>query len=61
MAKQDKLNAIKGRYIAGMLDIEPEKDGYYHTGFGRKTACGFYLAVKAILRDASKIRVPKER
>ena len=61
MAKQDKLNAIKGQYIAGMLGIYPKKDGYYYTGFGRKTASGFYLTIKAVLKDASKIRVPKER
>lgn len=52
MNDNDELEAVrKGQELADVLGLKPKKDGYYHTGWGRKTAAGLYRTVQAILED----------
>ena len=50
------LNSIKGKYVAESLGLTLSKSGYYETSFGKKTACGLYLTVKNIMKNASQIK-----
>lgn len=41
----------KADNLIEVLGLEPDKDGYYHTSWGRKTRQGLIETIKAVLNE----------
>ena len=43
-----------GVLIAVLLDLKKDKDGYYHTNWGKKDAEGLFRSVNALIASTHK-------